>query len=242
MDSKGALLAKRHLEHHTVDAGSTLREFILGCQDGVVNVAGIALGVAIGTGNPSIVILAGLAATFAESISMAAVAYTSSKAASDFYDEQYAQEVREVNETPDIERDEIRELYQKKGFSGKLLDQVVETITADQKVWVQTMMEEELKLSREAHNPVTQGIIVGVAAIVGSFVPLIPFFLIPSISIQQAMIASVVLVALGLFALGAYKGHMTKQSILKSGLEIAVIGLIAAGAGFLVGAYLGVPT
>jgi VIT1/CCC1 family predicted Fe2+/Mn2+ transporter len=242
MDSKGALLAKRHEENHHLSDGSTLREFILGCQDGVVNVAGIALGVAIGTGNPSIVILAGLAATFAESISMAAVAYTSSKAASDFYDQQYAQELKEIDEMPEVEREEIRELYAKKGFSGPLLEQVVATITSDRTVWADTMMEEELKLSRETHNPLTQGFIVGAAAIVGSLVPLAPFFLIPWISIQQAMITSTSLVALGLFALGAYAGKMTRRSILKSGLEIALIGLVAAGAGFLVGAYLGVPT
>lgn len=235
-------LTKRfHHENHGLDAGSTLREFILGAQDGLVNVLGIVLGVAVGTQNAGIVVLAGLAATFAESISMAAVAYTSSKAASDFYREQEKKELYEIQTVPQTEKKEIREIYAKKGFSGKLLEQVVETITSNKRVWLQTMMEEELHLSKEPHKPFKQGVIVGVSAFVGSLIPLSAFFFVPSIPMTLAVWISLALSALLLFAMGAYKGTLTRQNILKSGLEIAVIGLLAAFAGFLVGAWLGVP-
>lgn len=230
-----------HAESHNLKAGSMLREFILGCQDGVVNVSGIVLGVAMGTQSAPIVILAGLSATFAESISMAAVAYTSSKAAADFYHQQEQKELDEIRDVPETEKQEIRDIYSQKGFSGDLLEQVVETITSDKKVWLNTMMEEELHLNPETDNPVRQGFVVGLSAIVGSVIPLIPFFFVPGISIAQAMVSSLVLSGIGLFAMGAYKGKLTAQSVFKSGFEILVIGLLAAGAGFLVGAYLGVP-
>lgn len=230
-----------HKEKHDLETGSTLREFILGAQDGLVNVLGIVLGVAVGTQNAGIVLLAGLAATFAESISMAAVAYTSSKATADFYKEQEKKELDEIQNVPEIEREEIRQIYLKKGFSGKLLDQIVDTITSNKQVWLQTMMEEELHLNKEAHNPVKQGIIVGLSAFAGSLIPLSAFFFVPQISIQTAFWISLALSAALLFVMGAYKGKVTKQGMLRQGLEIAVIGLLAAGAGFLVGAYFGVP-
>ncbi|MBS3061592.1 MAG: VIT1/CCC1 transporter family protein [Candidatus Diapherotrites archaeon] len=233
---------KWHKENHDIEAGSWLREFILGCQDGVVNVSGIVLGVAMGTQSAPITILAGLAATFAESISMAAVAYTSSKSSADFFDRQRQQELHEIEVIPEIEKQEIRSIYEKKGFSGKLLDDVVEKITSDKNVWADTMMVDELHLSQEAHDPVKQGFIVGLSAIVGSFVPLVPFFLVPSISIAQAMMLSLGLAGLALFIMGAVKGKLTAQDMWKSGLEILVVGLLAAFAGFLVGAYFGVPS
>lgn len=236
------LPTRLHRENHDLEQGSALREFILGAQDGLVNVLGIVLGVAAGTQNAGIVILAGLAATFAESISMAAVAYTSSKATADFYRQQEKKEQDEIEKTPELEREEIRQIFLKKGFSGKLLDQVVDTITSNQKVWLDTMMEEELHLNREAHHPIKQGVVVGASAFVGSLIPLFPFFLVSTgfVDLNTGFWFSLVLSALLLFAMGAYKGKLTKQSVLKSGLEIAIIGLLAALAGFLVGAFFGV--
>ncbi len=232
---------KQHIETHNLGAGSTLREFILGCQDGVVNVLGIVLGVAVGTQSAAIVILAGLSATVAESISMAAVAYTSSKATVDFYRQQWKKELGEIHTKPEAEQEEIRQIYREKGFSGEILEKIVSTICSNQKVWLETMMTEELHLSKDGHKPMQQAIVVGGSAFVGSLIPLFPFFLIPSVSISTAILASLVFSALLLFAMGAYKGTLTRQSIFKSGLEIAVIGILAAAAGFLVGALLGAP-
>lgn len=232
---------KEHSETHNLEAGSTLREFILGCQDGIVNVLGIVLGVAIGTHSAPIVILAGLAATFAESISMAAVAYTSSKAIVDFYKQQWKKELNEIRTKPEAEREEIWQIYREKGFSGEMLEKIVEQICSNKKVWLETMMTEELHLSKDGHNPVRQAIVVGASAFVGSLIPLFPFFAVPLVSMQFAILASLFFSALLLFAMGAYKGTLTKENLFKSGLEIAIIGILAAAAGFLVGALLGAP-
>src|SRR3989304_327092 len=102
-----------------------IREFILGGQDGLVNVLGLILGVATATQDVKIVLIAGISALFAESISMGAVAYTSSKAAWDFYRSMRVLEVREIIEVPKAEEREVREIYHAKGFNGRLLDQIV---------------------------------------------------------------------------------------------------------------------
>src|SRR3990167_2985868 len=136
----------RHAERHR-GAGFTLPEIILGGQDGLVNVLGVILGVAAATNETGIVLVAGLAATFAESVSMGAVAYTSTIAEADFYQSEYEREKWEIEHVPEGEREEIRALYKKYGFTGQILDEIVERITSDNKIWLQVMMEQELKLS-----------------------------------------------------------------------------------------------
>lgn len=227
-----------HEPHSGGNHGAFLRQIILGGQDGLVNVLGIVLGIAGATNDAKIVIIAGLAATAAESISMAAVAYTSIKAEVDYYQSELEREKKEIREFPEIEREEIKLIYMKKGFKGKDLEKVVDQICSDEKVWLDIMMAEELGLAPvESKNPIMEGIVVGGSAVVGSLVPLIPFFL---FSINSAIIPSVTISALALFLTGAYKGQTTLGNWLRSGIEMMVIGFVAAMAGYLIGLYLGV--
>ena len=108
-----------------------LADFILGCQDGLVNVLGVLLGVAVASQNRQIVLAAGFAATFAESISMAAVAYTSMVARRDHYAAERAREVREVEELPDVERAEVRAILESWGLAGETLEAVAAGITSN---------------------------------------------------------------------------------------------------------------
>ena len=164
-------------EQHTAGTGTLLRDFILGGQDGLVNVLGLILGVATATQDRRFIIIAGLSALFAESISMGAVAYTSSKAQWDFYRSERAREKREITHIPKEERNEIRDIYQRKGFRGTLLNAIVNRITSDKKLWLETMMVEELRLfPDEYQKPAKTGGIVFAATIIGSLIPLLPYF------------------------------------------------------------------
>ena len=104
-----------HEEHPQGRTG--LRDVILGGQDGLVNVLGIVLAVATATSSRKMALIAALAATLAESISMAAVAYTSSKAARDYYYKELQTEKREIQEKPEVEVREIKDIYYEKGIS-----------------------------------------------------------------------------------------------------------------------------
>ncbi|MBS3051571.1 MAG: VIT1/CCC1 transporter family protein [Candidatus Aenigmarchaeota archaeon] len=207
---------------------------------------GVILAVATAVSDVRVVLIAGLAATFAESISMAAVAYTSTKAARDFYKAELRREKREMKDIPDMERKEIRMIYARKGFSGALLNSIVKKITSNKRLWLKTMMEElwlktmmeeELHLYPDEYNhPAKDAIIVGIAALIGSLVPLISFIFLP---IQTAIIGSIVLSVAVLFITGYIKGMLTINP-LRSGIEIAVIGITAALVGYVIGAVLGV--
>jgi predicted membrane protein (TIGR00267 family) len=206
----------------------------LGGQDGLVNVLGVILGVAAASQNTQLVLVAGLAATFAESVSMAAVAYTSTLADADFYESEREREYRHIHEVPVLEKQEIRGIYAGKGFKGELLERIVETITANKDVWVAVMMAEEHQLAPiDRRQALRSALIVGVAAFVGSLIPLVPFVLLP---VKMGILAAIIFSAMVLFIFGAYKARMTVGHPAKSGFELALIGTLSALAGYLVGA------
>ncbi|MBI3190499.1 VIT1/CCC1 transporter family protein [archaeon] len=225
-----------HKEVHS-NKGHTLRELILGGQDGLVNVLGIILALATATQDVRIVIIAGLAATFAESISMAAVAYTSSKAMREFYNAELEREKREMKEVPEKERKEIMDIFYKKGFRGPLLAQAVRKITSNKKIWLNTMMEEELHLYPEKDSPLKQAFVVGIAAIVGSIIPIMPFFFLDT---GTGIIFSITISTIALFATGMVKNKITVGRPIKGGIEMALIGMVSAIIGYGIGTALGV--
>lgn len=223
------------INHHEAHvSGFNLPEIILGGQDGLVNVLGVILGVAAATASAKIVIVAGMAATFAESISMAAVAYTSKLAEADYYQSEYEREKWEIDHVPEGEKEEVRALYASYGFKEKMLDDVVSTITGNKNIWLKVMMEQELKLEPVSRkDALPAGIIVGISALVGSFIPLTPYFFLP---IGVATWTSLIVSALTLFLVGYYKARKTLgRDLLKQGIEMTVIGMASAFVGYLVG-------
>ncbi|HMY20529.1 MAG TPA: VIT1/CCC1 transporter family protein, partial [Polyangium sp.] len=217
---------------------SGISDVVLGGQDGLVNVLGVILGVAAATNSTRIVLVAGVAAAMAESVSMAAVAYTATKADAEVYESEHAREMRHIETVPHLERDEIREIYKKKGFDGELLEKVVDTITSNKDVWVAVMMAEEHNLAKvEPGHALRSAFVVGISAIIGSLIPLVPFVM---VSVTHAMWASVLVAAATLFIVGAYKARITMGSWWKSGVELSAIGMAAALVGYVVGVLLGV--
>jgi len=221
-----------HQEKH--QTSFNLPEIILGGQDGLVNVLGVILGVAAATVSSKIIIAAGMAAAFAESISMAAVVYTSKTAEADYYQSEYEREKWEIDHLPEGEREEIRALYENYGFHGKTLDEIINKITADKKIWLKVMMEQELRLEPiERKKILPLSILVGVSAIIGSFIPLVPFFL---LSVKSAIVTSLVVSSIALFVVGYYKAQKTLgRQLLRQGIEMTIIGMVSALVGYLVG-------
>lgn len=240
--AKGKLIEQVRLHDHYDPHRheSRLGDIILGGQDGLVNVLGVILGVAAATRDARIVIAAGLAATFAESISMGAVAYTSTLANDDLYLSEREREYRHIHLAPDVEIEEIRDIYREKGFEGETLDKIVEVITSNTDVWVNVMMSEELRLTPpEKTNALRSAIIVGLSALAGSLIPMLPFFF---WNVSLSIWFSIVIAALTLFIVGMYKARVTVGKPLRSGVQMAVIGTISALAGYVVGLIFQVPT
>lgn len=234
-------IVHRHQEKIN-NTGEQLSEIILGGQDGLVNTLGVILGLAAASSDFRIVVAGGLAGAIAEAVSMGAVGYTSKVAERDFYFSELKREQREIEEMPQEEIQEIRDIYEKKGFRGDLLEEVVKVVTSDHQVWLDTMMQEELKLSPvEDGQPLKSAVLIGFSAFFGSVIPLLPFLVFYLLGIRgDGSVLNAILIALGcsaltLFMVGVVKSRLTVGTWYKSGLQMLVIGIVSALVGYLIG-------
>ncbi len=223
-------------EHHS--RSSILSDFILGSQDGLVNVLGIILGISAATSDIRLIFVAGLAALGAESISMGAVAYTSTLARRKYYLKERERELTEMREVPKTEKAEIRNILKEWGYSGKDLESMTNKITSNPKAMLEFMMSFELKLSPVSKSqPLRSFGIVFAATVLGSIIPLIPFFFINTI--HAGAIASLILSGIVLFGIGYYEAKKTIGSLWRNGMQMLIIGLLAGIAGYLIGYFVG---
>lgn len=221
----------RHPELH--NKNTYLRELILGGQDGLVNVLGIILGITAANGTHPVIVAASLAAAFAEAVSMGAVNYTSTFADKDHYEKEKQVELKELEDNPDEEKQEIREIYAKKGFKGGDLEKIVEVITKDKNVWVNVMMDEELHMQVvDTKKLVKESVYVGLSTVVGSIIPVLPFFIFqPAVAVPVSILIS----GIALFIVGVYEAKIYVGNWFRNGLKMLVIGMSAAVIGFIIG-------
>jgi vacuolar iron transporter family protein len=221
-----------------------LSDFILGSQDGLVNVLGILLGVAAATSDVRIIYVAALAALGAESISMGAVAYTSTLARRREYMKEVSREQREMKDVPETELQEVRDIFKGWGYIGEELESLTRQIASNPKAMLEFMMSFELEMQPVSENEARRSFVVVLSStIFGSIIPLIPFFFVTSSTIESGIVASVILSGIALFVVGAYEARTTVGSIWWSGLQMTIIGLSAGFAGYLIGRVVGsVPT
>ncbi len=220
-----------HRERHRQK--NSLRDVILGGQDGLVNILGIILGVIAGGGSNTVLITTGFAAAITESISMGAVGYTSTLSERDYYEAERERESAEIETMPEVERQEIRDIYANKGFTGDLLDRVVDTIVSNRQTWLATMMDEELHLQPiNKADILRSAFVITIATLIGHLIPLLPFLVLAR---GPAVILAIALSAVVLFGVGVYSAVTLVGDARVSGLKMVVIGLGAASAGFLIG-------
>ncbi len=212
-----------------------LSDFILGSQDGLVNVLGILLGLSAATNDSTLIIIGALAALGAESVSMGAVAYTSTLARRRVYEAERRRELEEMRSIPDMEREEVRTIFRNWGFEGDELEEMVRKVEAKPKAMLELMMAFELNLATVSESqPLRSGLVVLAATVVGSAIPIVPF-LVPGLSIENSAFASIALSGIALFGIGWYEATVTIGSFWKSGLRMLLIGLGAGFAGYLIG-------
>jgi VIT1/CCC1 family predicted Fe2+/Mn2+ transporter len=223
------------MEPHLSES-SGVRDFVFGFGDGINTSLGIAAGVGGADVSSNIIILAALVGMFTGAKAMAVQNYLAVKAQRELLRSEIAREEWEIENKPDIERQEIEEIYKAKGFSGEELEMIVNKITSDKKVWLDTMLTEELKLNIEMlGNPLKSAFRMFGAFLLGGILPIIPFFFL------HGYVPLLIAVGISLstsFAVGAVKSRLAKTSIVKGGLEMAGLGTGIALIGFGIGSEL----
>lgn len=210
-----------------------VHDWVLGGQDGIVNVLGSILGVAIVTSDRTIVLVAGIASLLAESISMAAVAYTSVRASHSYYHSERALQRTAIRENPTLQREILIDIYERKGLSRNDSHRIVTELTKDEDIWLETMMEAHLRMyPPEESGPTHSALVVGFAAVFGSLIPLLPFLFLP---VSTAIIVTCIVSPLALFIAGAITAKLTIGDWKARGLELMFIGGLAAAVSFGIG-------
>jgi VIT1/CCC1 family predicted Fe2+/Mn2+ transporter len=209
--------------------GSYLRDWIYGGIDGTITTFAIVAGV-VGADLPgTIVLVLGLANLLADGFAMGAGNYSATKAEVDDYRRLLAIERKHIAVEPSGEREEIRQIFGLKGFSGAELERIVDVISSDEDLWVKTMVVEEYGLSPALKSPILAALNTSAAFVVCGLVPLISYLI--GFSLAWCVVAT----GMVFFGIGAMKSRWSPTGWPKSGLETLLIGMSAAGLAFLVG-------
>ncbi len=216
---------------------SYLADAVLGAIDGCVTTLAIVAG-AVGAGfDPVVAIVLGLANLLADGFSMAISNYQSGRTREHLVERTRREELDHIHRVPHGEKEEVRQIFAAKGFSGDTLEHIVATITADRQRWVDTMLVEEHGLALEGPDPWISGLTTFAAFVAVGIVPLLPFLFLTHAP-DRIFAASALLSLTAFFLVGVIKGHLLKYRRLRFGLETMLAGGAAALVAWSVGAIL----
>jgi VIT1/CCC1 family predicted Fe2+/Mn2+ transporter len=187
-----------------------------------------------------VVIVMGLANLLADGFSMGISNYLGTRAEEQMRERIRAEEERHIRFYPEGEREEIRQIYARKGFAGEQLEQAVEVITADRERWIDTMLQDEHGLSLQGANPSLAGGATFAAFLLVGLLPLLSFllnWLWPGLIVEPFQV-SIGLTLLAFFAIGAVKSRYISQPWYRGGTETLLIGGVAALLAYGIGALL----
>ncbi|QTN37699.1 VIT1/CCC1 transporter family protein [Cryomorphaceae bacterium] len=217
-----------------------LGEFVYGGIDGSVTTFAVVAG-SVGAGlDTAVIIILGFANLIADGFAMSVGAFLSTKSEIQNYEKHKKIEYWEVDNLPEKERAEIREIYEAKGFEGELLEQVVDVICADRDRWVDVMMKEELEMQEETKSPFAMGAVTFVSFILVGLIPLLVYvYDYAADGLELDLFAWSCVMTGGAFVLIGYlKARVTENDILRSIAETLFLGAAAAILSYVVGNYL----
>jgi VIT1/CCC1 family predicted Fe2+/Mn2+ transporter len=213
---------------------SYLRDWVYGGIDGAVTTFAVVSGVIGASLSPAVIIILGFANLVGDGFSMAASNYSGTKTEREEKEHLRQVEYRHIDIDPEGEREEIRQIFMRKGFDGEELERLVAKITSDRELWVRTMLMEEYGLPLEIRSPLLAALSTFSSFCLCGLVPLLPYLL----GIKSTFLVSTLMTALVFFAIGSAKSIWSVIPWWRSGLETLAIGSTAAGLAYLIGYFL----
>lgn len=232
---------KTYNDKFHLQGGELIKQITFGMNDGVVSIFALLAGLA-GAGQDSKTILITLvAATVAGALSMAAGEFISSKSEADYFNHEVEQERLEVELCPEIETEELRRIYQAKGLTGQLLEDVVDALKVDKKQWVREMVIDELGVTEVEHEvELKSSLIIFGAFVLGACFPTLPYLLLIKFDVSGVMLFRIAtgVTVCGLFLAGALKRFVTGVNWIKSGFEMLAVGFFAFFVAYIIGQFI----
>lgn len=219
-----------HTEKH-LKSSDFITDVVIGMSDGLTVPFALAAGVSSAVSSNAIVTTAGIAEVIAGSIAMGLGGYLAGKTEWDHYKSEMAKEYYEVENMPDKEKEEIKEIFAEYGFGDASQTMLAEELAKDKDKWVKFMMKYELGLEEPDPNRAAKSAAtIGLSYVVGGMIPLSPYFF--TTTPLEGLKISAVITLICLFFFGYFKSKVTGQPVLKGALKVMIIGALAAAAAF----------
>jgi VIT1/CCC1 family predicted Fe2+/Mn2+ transporter/rubrerythrin len=224
---------------HKTGAGGFLRNVVYGFNDGLTANFGLVAGMIGAQGNlqgaEHAVIVAGLAGTVADALSMGASGYLAAKSEREVFEHEIAMEKEEIRLMPELEREELSLLYQAKGIPATQAESLATQVMRDPARALEEKVREELKIGEATSTPLREAWITGTATAFGALIPVAPFLIDTG---PGAIWTSFALAMISHFAVGAARSFFTGRGVFRSGLDMFLVGLGVAAVGYFVGEWI----
>jgi predicted membrane protein (TIGR00267 family) len=228
--------AKLFAEKDRVERLGRIRELVFGSLDGLLVPLGVVSGVAGGTGSSRAVLVAGLAESFAGALSMGAGEFIAARSEAQVQQTEVGRELDELRDSPDFEQQEMVKLWEHEGIKAEDASSIVAILVRYPAAYHKTMVEKELGLQMETSTvKIPEALTMGISYIVGSIFPLAPYFFLP---VHRALPVSIILTVVALVIVGVIKGKLASLNLVRSVLEVVVVGGASAGGGYVLGSVL----
>ena len=219
-----------HIEKHFT-AGETVRDIVIGMADGLTVPFALAAGLTGAIASSHIVITAGFAEIAAGSIAMGLGGYLAARSDAEHYASERKREEEEIVTVPDVEAQEVQEIFKTYGLNESESASVVTALRQRPKDWVDFMMRFELGLEKPVPGRAWKSALtIAFSYVVGGIIPLSAYLAIADA--HSALKVSITVTLIALLGFGAVKGRFTGAPMLRSGLQTALIGGLAAAAAF----------
>jgi len=219
-----------HLEKHFT-AGETVRDIVIGMSDGLTVPFALAAGLTGAIASSHIVLTAGFAEIAAGSIAMGLGGFLAARGDAEHYASERRREEEEIVTVPDTEALEVRDIFESYGLTEVESASVVEALRRRPQDWVNFMMRFELGLEKPVPGRAFKSALtIALSYIVGGIIPLSAYLIFADAHRALTVSCAVTLVALLVF--GGVKGRFTGTSVVRSGIQTALIGGLAAAAAF----------
>jgi VIT1/CCC1 family predicted Fe2+/Mn2+ transporter len=223
-------------EKERVEKRGRIRQFVFGSMDGLLVPLGVVSGVAGGTGSTKAVVIAGLAEAFAGALSMGAGEFLAGRAEAQVHQSEIRAENLSIRDNPQFELEEMAVLLEHEGIKKTDARIIAEKLQTSSTSFSRTMIQKELGLDPEPKTVrLAEGVTIGVSYLVGSLVPLMPYFL---LKIPAALPTSIGLTFVVLAGIGVVRGTLARIGLLRSALEVVAVGVLTGGGGYLLGTLL----
>ncbi len=220
---------------HKIESGGMVGTIVYGFNDGLTANFGLVAGVIVATQDPKTLLLTGIVGTVVDALSMGASSYLAAKSEQEVYEHEIEVEKEEIRLMPDIEEDELTLIYATRGIPKEQARLLAKEVMSDPERALQEKIQAELKIGETHTTPFKDGWVTGFATAIGAFIPVAPFLF---TSGSTAIWIAFTLAMISHFLVGAARSLFTGRDLIRSGIDMFIVGLGVAGIGSVVGVIL----